>query len=172
MFDDCTFQSTPPRRGRLIARYIGIVNREFQSTPPRRGRLGVPLNLAASTDVSIHAPAQGATHGRDNEVAIVLFQSTPPRRGRPTGVRRSRLMVSFNPRPRAGGDSIPQMRDRGANVSIHAPAQGATGCSGALLPVDYCFNPRPRAGGDTNDKYSIVSAYLFQSTPPRRGRQR
>ena len=35
--------------------------------------------------------------------------------------------MSFNPRPRAGGDLKPHVRIYGSKtVSIHAPAQGAT----------------------------------------------
>ena len=79
----------------------------FQSTPPCGGRQGC---------TAIRGP-------------VAVFQSTPPRGGRPESPaslvgRRS----SFNPRPRAGGDS--STRDN-ANRSSS------------------CFNPRPRAGGDT-----------------------
>ena len=77
---------------------------------------------------------------------------------------------SFNPRPRAGGDSIKCFFDsvpsvsirapaQGAtdlrralglrqNVSIRAPAQGATDSSVPIKSLGVRFNPRPRAGGD------------------------
>ena len=35
---------------------------QFQSTPPRRGRLSTPFSSTHNKAVSIHAPAQGATH--------------------------------------------------------------------------------------------------------------
>ncbi len=57
---------------------------EFQSTPPRRGRLVWDEYVRQTNLVSIHAPAQGATAGL--LVFLTLkrsFQSTPPRRGRP-----------------------------------------------------------------------------------------
>ena len=38
----------------------------------------------------------------------------------------------FNPRPRAGGDGVVDRVDYLDNVSIHAPARGATDC-GVLL---------------------------------------
>ena len=80
-------------------------------------------------------------------------------------------LASFNPRPRAGGDSRNSVHDallsefqstppRGGRlrnsvhdrpaerVSIHAPARGATFRFEATLTRFACFNPRPRAGGD------------------------
>ena len=58
------------------------------------------------TEVSIHAPARGATL---------------------PGTRSSHPFLSFNPRPRAGGDPA-RYRHRipYIPVSIHAPARGAT----------------------------------------------
>ena len=79
-------------------------------------------------------------------------------------------------------------------VSIHAPAKGATGfwpCRGTRPSSfnprpreggDYrsvskwnavsCFNPRPREGGDHSYGGSSSAQFVFQSTPPRRGRPR
>ena len=55
-----------------------------------------------------------------------MFQSTPPRRGRRIGTVLRASRVSFNPRPREGGDfDHPESRER-PDVSIHAPAKGAT----------------------------------------------
>ena len=54
--------------------------------------------------VSIRAPAQGATYHW----------------------RHYRNMVSFDPRPRAGGDGQRAPDDTDCSVSIRAPAQGAT----------------------------------------------
>ena len=78
---------------------------------------------------------------------------------------------SFNPRPRTGGDFFcsanisvhPQVSihapARGAtlcfrfmpnrsDVSIHAPARGATRFHLGRQKLYRCFNPRPRTGGD------------------------
>ena len=62
--------------------------------------------MAATLDVSIHAPAWGAT--------ILLLRTSP-------------VVLGFNPRTRVGCDIleiIPEQPCR--NVSIHAPAWGAT----------------------------------------------
>ena len=56
--------------------------------------------------------------------------------------------LGFNPRPRMGGDPSNLKVSRRYNVSIHAPAWGATPAILDLLVVDFCFNPRPRMGGD------------------------
>ena len=83
----------------------------------------------------------------------------------------STLDQSFNPRPRAGGDYGNLVRDVICKVSIHAPARGATNAAGWDRPVCQRFNPRPRAGGDTSPSPRMQQSSVFQSTPPRGGRQ-
>ncbi len=99
--------------------------------------------------ISIHAPARGATFILDMRIRQFLFQSTLPRGERP-GLDRARLaevrfqstlprgerlspassaplLQNFNPRSREGSDR--GLRDGGKygiNISIHAPARGAT----------------------------------------------
>ena len=121
------FQSTPPRGGRhTVHTALNHVD-EFQSTPPRGGRL-----------ITQHF-----------KVTRVLFQSTPPRGG-----RRNRFRGRF-------------CRE---NVSIHAPARGATRTHDFSSHTPSCFNPRPRAGGDVLWSLFFTSLQWFQSTPPRGGR--
>ena len=144
----------------------------FQSTPPRRRRLLHHVPGAGGDQVSIHASAQEATEGGTLVRMVVgWFQSTPPRRrrrglrGRPAAAPEVSIHASaqeatrgpasagrrdhgFNPRLRAGGDvaplpkdvlvfrfqSTPPRRRRPARgvasmtspVSIHASAQEAT----------------------------------------------
>jgi len=58
----------------------------------------------------------------------------------------------------------------GRDVSIHAPARGATSWAVLVPTIRQGFNPRPRAGGD-GGKHDIPGAVQgFQSTPPRGGR--
>ena len=100
--------------------------------------------------------------------------------------------MSFNPRPRAGGDVIdihkPQAADlfqstpprggrpamnrndaRGACVSIHAPAWGATPESTSTSDSTDCFNPRPRVGGDTQLVINRRCRFLVSIHAPARG---
>ena len=123
----------------------------FQSTRPRGARQPVIRDWYRDQLVSIHAPARGATTsparpaasstcfnpraraGRDSVALsihdpIVLFQSTRPRGARP-GADRQR-----------GG--------RHRQVSIHAPARGATGTATVTATTTVGFNPRARAGRD------------------------
>ena len=79
-----TFQSTRPRRARLCILSIIVSFMPFQSTRPRRARHDHRRLHLPRRDVSIHAPAKGAT-----------FRT---RRG---GGREP----SFNPRAREGRDS-------------------------------------------------------------------
>ena len=166
------FQSTPPHGGRLFLALTGDMDKMFQSTPPHGGRQS-RLRLM---------------------MRLFRFQSTPPHGGRPHAYMRwhGRELVSihapawggdllcfpevsnvlsFNPRPRMGGDveseldgillwqfqSTPPHRGRRdyimqeggeLEVSIHAPAWGATQKNGKIMDQYCCFNPRPRMGGD------------------------
>ena len=106
------FQSTPPHGGRHLVNDARERMTEFQSTPPHGGR---PEGGCCARDlvaVSIHAPARGATpRARQAE-------------------RDGRRPDRFNPRPRTGGDCrggchyVTACDD--VDVSIHAPARGAT----------------------------------------------
>ena len=78
----------------------------FQSTRPRRARRAQGHASRPAGRVSIHAPAEGATHAPDRTTLI------------PDG---------FNPRARGGRDPDALEAYRpDPLVSIHAPAEGAT----------------------------------------------
>ena len=189
------FRSTPPRGGRPRSPARAMRDGWFRSTPPRGGRPTRPMLRPRSQRVSIHAPARGATPqfgmpdhavhgfdprpraGGDLRVAAASLAATRfdprPRAG---GDRASRSIVpalnGFDPRPRAGGDVRLEHRGmRPIDVSIHAPARGATqastssrlavqlfrstpprggrrACIGAADALPSGFDPRPRAGGD------------------------
>ena len=167
----CRVSIHAPARGATRRGITVSLPRLFQSTPPRGGRRSSFSHSNRST----------------------LFQSTPPRGGRRKWLRRHRdRCISFNPRPRAGGDLRGRHMVMGGGVSIHAPARGATHSASGQHHVRYCFNPRPRAGGDqcrirgrtsrpvsihapargaTAVKQSTFNVWGFQSTPPRGGRR-
>ena len=79
---------------------------QFQSTRPQGARPRGDAEIRVAVDVSIHAPARGATNS----------------------IRTCRLSsCSFNPRARKGRDPVGLRRGQGRpRVSIHAPARGAT----------------------------------------------
>ena len=81
-------------------------NSRFQSTLPRRERLLDFLFHREPAEISIHAPAKGAT------CKTVLLPSA---------------LQHFNPRSREGSDLVRLSLCYGCiGISIHAPAKGAT----------------------------------------------
>ena len=100
----------------------------FQSTHPRRVRHANKAFSAIEDDISIHAPAKGATRhkGRGCHGGIE-FQSTHPRR-----VRRIIFIILSTPKI----------------ISIHAPAKGATKTYQVSSHQSKYFNPRTREGCD------------------------
>ena len=57
-------------------------------------------------------------------------------------------------------------------VSIHAPARGATHVKKMIAYQSKGFNPRPRTGGDLSTTPINQGSIKFQSTPPHGGRQK
>ena len=157
-----------PARGATRRRTMEAVqDLPFQSTPPARGRPSVKRGDGKEL-VSIHAPARGATNvssplerirvsippprGGDNHPRAnhrhSWFQSTPPRGGRRYYEPSKSQSNKFQSTPPRGGR--PGSRDNmyDDQVSIHAPARGATPLEDPENAPSICFNPRPRAGGD------------------------
>ena len=132
----------------------------------------------ARTAISIHAPAKGATNYngtdrysiqhfnprsregsdgicRELNGSFLIFQSTLPRRER-HDLRKSYVVqnVNFNPRSREGSD-MPRKGEYKYNVdiSIHAPAKGATLNIISMQSKHKYFNPRSREGSDLVDMF-------------------
>ena len=144
---------------------------KFQSTLPQGERQADNPMLVSMLAISIHAPARGATLPKTKLFMQCQFQSTLPQGERPSPSftcpmaskfqstlpqgERPRLQVpipycgNFNPRSRKGSDRPPDTDGRRlAQISIHAPARGATRRRrNAKTNRDY-FNPRSRKGSD------------------------
>ena len=97
------------------------------------------------SQVSIHAPAWGATELIHAFIGNDKFQSTLPR-----GERRESSSTN----------------SRVSNVSIHAPAWGATASTAADAPATIVSIHAP-AWGATNLGDDITMRLMFQSTLPR-----
>jgi len=122
----CTFQSTPLREGRQITVPIDAASFSFNPRPCARGDARDGLS-GATREVSIHAPARGATLSSGRWELLMPFQSTPLREGRPTFVQVAKLVVMFQSTPlREGRRRIACHGGDTLFVSIHAPARGAT----------------------------------------------
>ena len=125
-FKSLKFQSTHPHGVRLA---IEVFSRALRCFNPRT-RMGCDLaDLAVKQrgQVSIHAPAWGATCTDMDFSSHSRFQSTHPH-----GVRLKYAKKKY------GKDA----------VSIHAPAWGATVGNSRGTPQTNCFNPRTRMGCD------------------------
>ena len=144
------FQSTLPRRERLLSLRCWEKIREFQSTLPRRERLRQLCALVYRYLVSIHAPTKGATDGYARESRKRTFQSTLPRR------ERRNYIGSVAPYGYKFQSTLPR-RER--------PLVQFTCCN------VFCFNPRSHEGSDQHKQTSRTNGTLFQSTLPRRERQ-
>ena len=101
------FQSTLPRGERQKLQYISTRTIAiFQSTLPRGERLETQKTSGSQSEISIHAPARGAT-----STGLRLLQVSPisihaPARGATYSPHeiKERLQINFNPRSREGSD--------------------------------------------------------------------
>ena len=126
---DAMFQSTRPRGARQRTTALLIEELAFQSTRPRGARLGGHTANTAAFAVSIHAPARGATSDIQSYAEYARFQSTRPRGARRCMIAPTGIPTPFqSTRPRGARPLIPPLRLLRSEVSIHAPARGATMC--------------------------------------------
>ena len=120
------FQSTLPHGERLSANVAAVAVAGFQSTLPHGERPSQPT------------PSPGS----------IVFQSTLPHGERPERRRWIHATANFNPRSRMGSDCRAKQLPEYEDISIHAPAWGATGDTGLASVVRLHFNPRSRMGSD------------------------
>ncbi len=188
------FNPRPRAGGDISGSPLKYARLLFQSTPPRGGRQCIYCRRGIGEDVSIHAPARGATEDYEFPAQLKFVSIHAPARGatrrRISSVKSSGQFQSTP--PRGGRRRWPLRLCRRPQVSIHAPARGAT--RGVYYHSCFwiCFNPRPRAGGDafpitfilpratvsihapargaTSQRIVFESQQGFQSTPPRGGR--
>ncbi len=165
------FQFTRPRGARLMRLTLSTPRTRFQFTRPRgarhpaaastarpnsfnsrarEGRDTPPAGICPPRQVSIHAPARGATPAVRTVTSPWMFQFTRP--------RGARLVLAFYTR-------------NDETVSIHAPARGATFRERDLAERAPRFNSRAREGRDRRDRGQRQTAQ-FQFTRPRGARLR
>ena len=166
------FQSTRPRGARPRDCLPGSAGTPFQSTRPRGARQQSHCQDQNGWQVSIHAPAWGATwSGSSGLRAGRGFQSTRPRgarRLRRPEIGRVRVVSIHAP---AWGATRHGARDNAHRVvSIHAPAWGATTTRWWRSPTVLSFNPRARVGRDGLFPGLRARQDAFQSTRPRGAR--
>ena len=142
---------------------------EFQSTHPRGVRHSAHHGACIDKQVSIHAPAWGATSwARTPSCCALLFQSTHPRgvRRRPHGS--GLASGGFNPRTRVGCDMDASMPSGPPVMFQSTHPRGVRRRNGSRrVPDAPRFNPRTRVGCDCRGYRQETTASKFQSTHPR-----
>ena len=166
-----SFQSTHPRRVRLLRCHHRQEYIPFQSTHPRRVRRFRNSGFAISTYFNPRT-REGCDLWHDLEAERhEIFQSTHPRRVRRKNTiyaARNTLFQSTHPRRvRRCAEFIVYLP---ARISIHAPAKGATPESGDFfLTIDLFQSTHPRRVRRLICVLSLAPP-IFQSTHPRRVR--
>ncbi len=120
---------------------------EFQSTLPRRERR---FTLSTGTSWTDFNPRSREGSDRNQNFYQPILQH-------------------FNPRSREGSDSGSTMLCSDVDISIHAPAKGATSCQIKHCRICQFQSTLPRRERPYR-RSSIVGRCSFQSTLPRRER--
>ena len=139
----------------------------FQSTRPRGARPDVVATLQGKTLVSIHAPARGATWKVAMLVELLPFQSTRPRGARRCRRCRELRGRRFNPRARAGRDVIGPLAVANNEVSIHAPARGATYSCQMIVSYSGFQSTRPRGARPAEARHAPDDRQVSIHAPAR-----
>ena len=122
------FQSTLPHGERHNESRVGPAMLEISIHAPAWGATGRVRGEQGARGISIHAPAWGATAAGRVVVVLEPISIHAPAWG---ATRRSaRCWIRgryFNPRSRMGSDESEAVVELALQISIHAPAWGATG---------------------------------------------
>ena len=161
------FQSTLPRRERLAKLRNPSIFSRFQSTLSRRERRKSAAVRPAESQISIHAPAKGATiEPRILTFAVRYFN---PRSREGSDMYKASIMLSerhFNPRSREGSDDEhPRICKRTDDFNPRS-REGSDGTLNRAFRVSKYFNPRSREGSDAASTTALDAIYAFQSTLP------
>ena len=169
-YDSCRFQSTLPRGERLFADHVFSVVSLFQSTLPRGERQRIsgdcltpsyfnPRSREGSdqkevfgvhdNNISIHAPARGATRYSLTVLPVLPISIHAPARGATASLRFYLDIKKFQSTlPRGERLVWQQCLPCIHHISIHAPARGATVPDQVIVCGPGYFNPRSREGSD------------------------
>ena len=159
-----------PAKGATIAQINFFIPIYISIHAPAKGATRLRHTLRGSKRISIHAPAKGATLKTSEAQIARAFQSTLPRRERPVNDRGGAIQIEFQSTlPRRERLNCRGFSDRNRNISIHAPAKGATSEYYTQIPCNQISIHAP-AKGATLICENWYCNKLFQSTLPRRER--
>ena len=115
----------------------------------REGSDSAIRETCGSYNISIHAPAKGATLSTADVAYFAPISIHAPAKGA-TAVPQFPIfhLHYFNPRSREGSDRAVLLILQHQTISIHAPAKGATDDAVKAAVDAENFNPRSREGSD------------------------
>ena len=173
MGNDVTSFNPRARVGRDLRQRPSSSSHNSFNPRARVGRDGVvPVVFGPVLQVSIHAPAWGATaYSRACERGRTRFNPRA-RVGRdPAGLQERASRPGFNPRARVGRDlKICMAPDRPRVFQSTRPRGARPDRWYGILRWTNGFNPRARVGRDISDQYAHIDRARFQSTRPRGAR--
>ena len=144
------FQSTFPRRERLSSVQTLSNWLQFQSTFPRRERRAISGYTSCAACFNPRSRVGNDIHERI----------------------RSDIPFGFNPRSRVGNDFFHIIYNNFFCCFNPRSRVGNDSCAAGLQCWGSCFNPRSRVGNDSAFFEKIAFFKKFQSTFPRRERQK
>ena len=165
-----SFQFSPLREGRRTCTWTANTVRYFNSRPCERGDFSAAYQEYLAANISILAPARGATRAFEVPYTARQFQFSPLREGRRATADHPGRDVYFNSRPCERGDRRDLLHRAGQLISILAPARGATSqCFKCSATVNaFQFSPL-REGRLVQELRNIVTRGDFNSRPCERG---
>ena len=162
----CKISIRAPARGATYTPTQHLSSKLFQSALPRGERHDRRAGDDRSKAISIRAPARGATMRYWQQSKTIIFQSALPRGERPRRWRQQSSRQNFNPRSREGSDGTGDDFHNYGNISIRAPARGATKHTFFLHRRVLFQSALPRGERPILSKKSS-SVSTFQSALPR-----
>ena len=139
----------------------------FQSTLPHGERRLALRAHDLLVDISIHAPAWGATVNAIVQKRLAKISIHAPAWGATRPQVRPTVLRDFNPRSRMGSDDH-AVALRGGDVLFQStlPHGERRDLVPSIVALRENFNPRSRMGSDKQSRDFISSSDVFQSTLP------
>ena len=161
----------PARGATMLKKQIIPIVRAFQSALPRGERQQIGGSPDEDRNISIHAPARGATIQLHLTQCCSVFQSTLPRGERHhAGFAAFYVGISIHA-PTRGATISKRVSSPSLRISIHAPTRGATTGSKVCRKVFVISIHAPTRGATV--KVEMVTYFdEFQSTLPRGERRK
>ena len=124
-------------------------------------------------NISIHAPAKGATNGHMyGDIGFLISIHAPAKGATHAPMYLKTYVSNFNPRSREGSDPVVLIEKIGT-IRFQSTLPRRERRRVRRRTCLYAnFNPRSREGSDNHDEYTNYYNKAFQSTLPRRERQR